>query len=983
MCSIASSPTRIDRVAAAPSACCPSRSNPTRRRRGRHEPLRVGRLRRAWTADLRWNVCVSSASDVSQEDAAAGPTAAWARTADEVLEAFQVSRDGLTSVGAAERLARTGPNRLPPAPRDPLWKRIAVHFDDILIYILLIAAVLKAILGDWVDFAVILAVAVINAVVGFVQEGRAESALDGIRQMLSVSAEARRDGSWASVGADDVVPGDVVRVRSGDRVPADMRLLDATNLRVEESALTGESVAAAKRVDPVNADAGVGDRASMLFSGTLVAAGQGTGVVTGTGAATEIGRIQTMISEVEGLETPLTRQLDRFGKGLAVLILGMAVVMVLIGRLVHDFSVSELVSASIGFAVAAIPEGLPALVTITLALGVQQMARRRAITRKLPAVETLGSVTVICSDKTGTLTKNEMTARTVCTAASVYDVEGVGYAPVGGIAPADYVAPGGGGPADHQDLVAVTETMMLCNDARVVGDGAGGWRLVGEPTEGALRTLGMKAGVDPRAWSRLAVVPFESETKYMATLDRGPAGVVVHLKGAPDRVLDRCATQVAADGGSAPLDRAAWEEQIDSLGARGLRVLAAARALPAADTSTLEAEDLDGGLELCGLVGIVDPPRPEAVEAIRQCRDAGITVKMITGDHAGTAVAIGREMGIVDQDHHGRAGTGAAPAVLTGPELEAMTTEQLRAVVCDVDVYARTSPEHKIRIVSALQAHGEVVAMTGDGVNDAPALTQAEVGVAMGVKGTEVTKEAAAVVLADDNFATIERAVEEGRRIYDNLRKSVLFLLPTNGAQSLVILVAVLFGLTLPLAPVQVLWINMITAVTLSLGLAYEKAEPDVMQRPPRDPGAPILDAVFARRILVVSLLIGGATMFIFYTDYAWGVPVAEAQTTAVTMLALGQLAYLFSCRFLDRSSLTLDVLRGNRVIWISAAVLLALQVVFVYAPFMHDWFGSAPLGLAAWGKTLALAVGVFLLVEVVKALGRIRSSHSTVSSYR
>ncbi len=511
--------------------------------------------------------------------------------------------------------------------------------------------------------------------------------------------------------------------------------------------------------------------------------------------------------------------------------------------------------------------------------------------------------------------------------------------------------------------------MMLCNDARIVPDGedTDGWRLVGEPTEGALRTLGMKAGVDPTGWRRVAVVPFESENKFMATLDADPdGGLHVHVKGAPDRVLDRCATQLGPDGGSEPLDRAFWDAQIDALGGQGLRVLAAARR-PAADgTAELDVADVADGLELCGLVGIVDPPRPEAIEAIAECRDAGIRVKMITGDHAGTALAIGREMGIVDA-HDGS----SAPAVLTGPELEEMSTERLRQVVRDVDVYARTSPEHKIRIVSALQSHGEVVAMTGDGVNDAPALTQADVGVAMGIKGTEATKEAAEVVLADDNFATIERAVKEGRRIYDNIRKSVLFLLPTNGAQSLVILVAVLFGLTLPLQPVQVLWINMITAVTLSLALAYEKAEPDVMRRAPRDPKASILDGAYVRRILLVSLLIGGATILLFYVERAQGVPLAEAQTTAVTMLALGQLAYLFNCRFLDRSSLTLDVLRGNRVVWVSAATLLALQAVFVYAPFMHSWFDSAPIALAEWGKTLGLALVVFLLVEVIKWVGR------------
>ncbi|MBD7980403.1 cation-translocating P-type ATPase [Oerskovia merdavium] len=924
-----------------------------------------------------------TASDSPLATATDEPTP-WALPPQAVLAEVGSSDAGLTADQARARLAEVGPNRLAPPARTPWWRRVLSQFDDVLIYILLVSAVLKAIVGDWIDFTVILAVAVINAAIGLIQEGRAEKALDGIRSMLSVHAQVRRDGAWTQIDADDLVPGDVVRVRSGDRVPADLRLLEGVNLRVDESALTGESVPASKSSDPVPAGAGVGDRSSMLFSGTLVSAGTGTGVVVETGETTEIGRIQTLISEVDSLETPLSRTLDAFGKKLAVLILVMAVVMVVIGRVVHGFDTPELISAAIGFAVAAVPEGLPALVTITLALGVQQMARRRAITRRLPAVETLGSVTTICSDKTGTLTKNEMTARTVRTAAHQYAVTGIGYAPDGEVDLAGSPA----SLAEHPDLRRLVEVMMLCNDARIVrstGEGgsgtdgpdagdAPGWRLVGEPTEGALRTLGLKAGFDPTGWRRVALVPFESENKYMATLTQDPdGGLHVLVKGAPDRVLDRCATQTGADGEPEPLDRDLWYEQIDAIGAQGLRVLAAARTGAAPGRTTLAPEDVDEGLELVGLVGIVDPPRPEAVEAIAQCQDAGITVKMITGDHSGTALAIAREMGIVPAA--GAEDGAPAPQVLTGAELEAMSADELRAVVEDVDVYARTSPEHKIRIVSALQSRGQVVAMTGDGVNDAPALTQADVGVAMGIKGTEATKEAAEVVLADDNFATIERAVEEGRRIYDNLRKSVLFLLPTNGAQSLVILVAVLLGWALPLQPVQVLWINMVTAVTLSLALANERAEPDIMSRAPRDAKASILTAAYLRRVLLVSVLIGGATMAVYFIERDQGMSVPEAQTTAVTMLALGQLAYLFNCRFLDRSSITFAVLRGNRAVWYSAGALVALQAVFVYAPFMHSWFGSAPIGLREWGITLGLSVVVFLLVEAAKAFGRRKAS--------
>jgi len=901
------------------------------------------------------------ASSPSPTPAAAPPTAdrPFAEPPAAVLAGLRSRPDGLSPAEAERRLAEHGPNRLPAPKRPSALRRLLGHFDDILIYILLASAVLKAILGDWIDFTVILAVAVVNAAVGFLQEGQAERALDGIRTMLSLDAQARRDGEWQVVDAETLVPGDVVRVRSGDRVPADLRIIESTNLQVEEAALTGESVAASKHADAVGSDAGIGDRASMLYSGTIVAVGTGTGVVTATGAGTEIGRIQSLIAEVDHLDTPLSRQLAAFGKTLSLGILAMAAFMLVIGRVIHDFELPELVSAAIGFAVAAVPEGLPALVTVTLALGVQQMARRNAITRKLTAVEALGSVTTICSDKTGTLTKNEMTTRTVVTADATYTVEGLGYAPEG------RVTLGGATAAldAHPDLRALVAAAGACNDARVVQEG-GHWRVVGQPTEGAVATLVLKSGADLSDVRRLAELPFESATKFMATLDEVPgAGRRIRLVGAPDRLLDRCTHQRAADGTLEPLDRARWDAVIDEIGGQGLRTLAAAER-PADDSATtLEPAEVEDGLTFLGVLGIVDPPRPEAVQAIADCHRAGIRVKMITGDHVGTATAIARELGIVPVDGQAQA--------LTGAELEAMTQEQLRTRVREVDVYARTSPEHKIRIVRALQSHGEVVAMTGDGVNDAPALTRADVGIAMGIKGTEATKEAAEIVLADDNFASIERAVEEGRRIYDNIRKSVVFLLPTNGAQSLVILVAVLFGLALPLAPVQILWVNLVTAVTLSLALAYEPAEPGVMNRPPRTPGGSVISRESLRHVIVASLLIGGATLAVFSIERARGTAPDVAQTTAVTMLALGQLVYLFNCRFLGESSLTLRVLRGNKVVWIATGALIALQLVFTYVPFMHSWFDSAPIGPREWALTVGFAILVFLLVEAMKAITR------------
>ena len=748
-------------------------------------------------------------------------------------------------------------------------------------------------------------------------------------------------------------------------MPADLRLFQAFQLRIDESALTGESMPSSKGGDPVARDAGVGDRTSMAFSGTIVSAGQGRGIVTGTGPGTEIGKIQTLVGEAGALATPLTKQLDDFGRKLTLVILGMAVLMLAIGRYVHGMDFNELISATIGFAVAAIPEGLPALVTITLAIGVQQMAKRNAITRKLPAVEALGSVTTVCSDKTGTLTKNEMTVRRIVTPVAAYDVSGLGYQPSGDITRAPLV-PGGaassgaeGGPG-ARDLAAILSVATLCNDAHIVPDGER-WSLVGEPTEGALKVVAMKGGASTEGTRRVDVVPFDSENKLMATLNESRDGArAILVKGAPDRLLERSRSQRGSSG-SAPLDIVFWEAVIADLSGEGLRVLAAARLPVDAERSEVELDDLEG-LEFLGVWGILDPPRPEAIEAIADCHAAGIRVKMITGDHAGTAMAIAREMGLVAGDD---------AAVLTGAELEALSQDQLKAVVRDVDVYARTSPEHKIRIVRALQAHGEVVAMTGDGVNDAPALTRANVGIAMGIKGTEATKEAAEIVLADDNFATIRGAIREGRRIYDNLRKSVVFLLPTNGAQSLVILVAVVFGLALPLTPVQVLWVNMVTALTLSLALAYEPAEPGIMSRRPRPTGGSIVSARELGFVLLVSLLIGGATLGVFYSVAATGVDIDYARTEAVAMLALGQLAYLLNCRFLSRSSLTPAVLRGNPVIWWSALALIVLQLIYTYVPFMNDLFGSRPLAIWSWAVPLVLSVVIFLAVEVLKAVRR------------
>jgi calcium-translocating P-type ATPase len=883
---------------------------------------------------------------------------AHAHSPETVLSQLDTTPDGLSTAEAARRIQAHGPNRLPEPPRDSLLKRFFKHFKDVLIVILIVAAGITALLGHWIDTGVILGVVIINAVIGFVQEGKAEAALAGIRQMLSLRAQARRDGQWQDTHAETLVPGDVVRLRSGDRVPADLRLLEATNLRIEESALTGESVPADKLTGAVAADAPLGDRVGMAYSGTLVAAGRGIGVVTATGPDTEIGRINRLIADVQTLQTPLTRQMAHFSQILSVVIVALAVLMFGVGWVLHDFAVGELFLAAIGFAVAAIPEGLPAILTITLALGVQRMARRNAITRKLTAVETLGSVTVVCSDKTGTLTQNEMTARHVVTRGGLYDVSGTGYIPEGQITLNGQLV----SLAEHLHLHALIEVVAVANDTEVLAD-SGQWRVAGEPTEGALRTLAHKAGFDAALHERHSAIPFESTNKFMATLNTTPAGERrILLKGAPDRLLDRCPHELGAQGQIEPLDRTYWEAQIDQLSREGLRVLAAAARETHAQHTDLAITDLEDDMVFLGLIGIIDPPRPEAIAAIRSCHAAGIRVKMITGDHAGTARAIGIEMGL---------GTADTLKVVTGNELEAASDAELQQLAQTGDIFARTSPEHKLRLVQALQASGEVVAMTGDGVNDAPALKRADVGVAMGIKGTEATKEAADIVLADDNFSSIERAIEEGRTIYDNLRKAILFILPTNGAQGLVMLAAVLLGLTLPLTPVQILWVNMIVAVTLALALAFEPAEPGVMQRPPRRPGAPIMGTAMLGRVAAVSVLIGGATMLTFEFERWIGMDLQQARTAAVTTLVLAQAFYLFNSRFLVASALNRAHWFTNRAVWIAVGLLVVLQWGFVYLPFMNKLFGTTPLELRHWVAPLVVGVAVFLIIEGEKALKR------------
>ena len=872
---------------------------------------------------------------------------------------FEVTKEGLSNAEVQRRLGTYGPNRLTPPKKASSLLRFLRQFDNILIYVLIVAGIVTLLLAHWIDAGVIFGVVVINAIIGFIQEGKAEKALDAIRNLLSPQALVRRDDTRLLVTSEDLVPGDIVILQTGDKVPADMRLLNVRNLKIDESILTGESLPVEKGTEPVSAEAALGDRISMAFSGTLVTYGRGEGIVVGTSDNTEIGRISTMLGRVETLETPLLHRLEEFGRTLTIAIVSASVLLFAFGVFFRGYSSAEMFNVAVGLAVSAIPEGLPAIMTIALAIGVQAMARRNSIVRKLPAVETLGSVTVICSDKTGTLTRNEMTVRSVALPDAIYTVTGSGYVPEG-----DFML--GAEKIDIRNanpLAAIAHASLLCNDANVqVRDGQ--WHLAGDPTEGALFLLGLKAGFDPvieqRNWPRIDAIPFESEHRFMATLHHDHAGNGrIYLKGAPEVIFGKCAIQQRGKN-TEPLDMAFWNEAMRSIASDGQRLLAVAYREISIEKVSLEFDDVATDMVLLGVTGMIDPPREEVIAAIQSCQRAGIRVKMITGDHIDTARVIGRMIGIGDGNH-----------AVTGADIEKMDDEELWEVAEKNDVFARSSPEHKLRLVMALQARGHVVAMTGDGVNDAPALKRADVGIAMGMKGTEVSKEAAEMVLADDNFATIASAVEQGRTVYDNLKKSILFILPTNGGEALSIIVALLLGYTMPVTAVQILWVNMVTAVTLALSLAFEKTELNVMERSPRKSDEPILSGFILWRIFYVSFILMVGTIGLFYWYEQAGYSHGYARTVAVNTLVMFEVFYLFSSRYFYASVFSKEGLTANPAVLYSTGILIILQLLFVYLPVMQTLFGTVSLQVSDWMLILAVSFSVLLLVEFEKYLIR------------
>jgi len=880
-----------------------------------------------------------------------------AREASDVLGALGTTGNGLSPAEAAKRLSEDGPNRLEAGARRGALVRFLLQFHNLLIYVLLAAAAISFLLGHAIDAAVVLGVVLVNAGIGFVQEGRAEQALEAIKSMIDPDASVLRDGRRLTIPADGIVRGDIVLIEAGDRVTADLRLVRARNLKIDEAILTGESVPVEKATATVAAGAALGDRTAMAFSGTFVASGQGTGVAVETGRRTELGRISAMLGTVEVLKTPLILQMDHFARQLTLVILGIAAVAFLFAAFVRDYPLTEAFMAVVGLAVAAIPEGLPAVLTITLAIGVQRMAARKAIIRRLPAVETLGAVSVICSDKTGTLTRNEMTARSLVAPGVACDVTGVGYEPHGTIESGGRAVD----PMREPVLGALVRSAVLCNDADLRQADAG-WVVDGDPMEGALVVLGRKAGIDPhelrKQLPRTDEIPFDSQHRFMATLHHGHEdGAFIVIKGAPERIVDMCETERHADG-DRPIDRDAWREAADRLAAEGQRVLAFATKQARPGQQDLPFSDVDGGATLLGCVGFIDPPRAEAIAAVAECRAAGTRVVMITGDHAVTAREIGRQLGLAD-----------VPLARTGRDIDGLDDAGLLSVVRETTVFARTTPEHKLRLVRAFQADGLTVAMTGDGVNDAPALKQADVGVAMGRKGTEAAKEAAEMVLADDNFASIVAAVREGRTVYDNILKVIGWTLPTNGGEAMTILAALALGLQLPLTPVQILWINMITSVTLGLVLAFEPAEPGIMRRPPRRRDQPILTGDLVWRIGFVSALFVAGAFGMFFWAEARGLPIEEARTLVVNTLVVMEIFYLFSVRYVHGTSLTWQGLLGTPAVLIGIAVVVVAQLAFTYLPPFQAVFATRAVAVADGLVVIGMGVVLLLVVELEKRL--------------
>jgi len=884
---------------------------------------------------------------------------------DEVLTLLESNVEkGLDQFDVLNRQADFGHNRLTKKKGLSPFILFMNQFNQPLVYILLVAGLVTFLLNEWIDSAVIFSVVLINAVIGYMQESKALKAIDALALSMVGSARVIRSGQTMVVSSLELVPGDVVLLQSGDKVPADLRLLQTRDLKLDESALTGESIATTKFFQAMPKETLLADRKNMAYSSTLVTYGMGTGVVVATGDSSELGRINALVSGATQLATPLTQKITEFSQKLLWIILVLAG-LTFLASWFHGNPLLDSFMASVALAVSVIPEGLPAAMTIILAIGVGKMASRHAIIRKMPAVETLGSTTVICSDKTGTLTQNQMTVQQVYAGGQLYEITGVGYQPVGAIHLNN-------GPINSEQLHennAFLECLrcgLLCNDAQLRKEGSA-WLFEGDPTELAMETVAAKAGFFrerfEEIYPRLDALPFESQHQYMATLHSHSDDSVIYIKGSVESILVRCIDRY--DLGAAQLDKEVILNQVTEMAKKGLRVLAFARKSVNRDVTTVSHAEVAGGLSFLGLQAMMDPPREEAISAVAACQKAGIEVKMITGDHVVTAAVIAQQIGI-----QGVEGQLPETFAKSGHDLASLSDQELVEVAQRIVVFARVSPEQKLRLVEALQAKGHVVAMTGDGVNDAPALKQANIGIAMGVGGTEVAKEAADMVLTNDNFATIEAAVEEGRAVFDNLVKFITWTLPTNVGEGLVVLVAVLFGLTLPITPVQILWINMTTAVLLGLMLAFEKREPGLMLRRPRAPETPVITRELVFRIALVSIMLLVSAFGLFNWALQTGKSLETARTLAVNMFVFGEMFYLLNCRSLRYSMFKLGVFSNG---WLLLGVLAmsVLQLIFTYSTVMNQLFGTAPLSGFEWLLILTGGVIIYSVVGIEKWLLR------------
>jgi magnesium-transporting ATPase (P-type) len=788
--------------------------------------------------------------------------------------------------------------------------------------------------------------------------------------MVQTETTVVRDGVKRRISSREITPGDLVLLQSGDKVPADLRLVESRDLQIDESALTGESVPVEKCVEVLSPETILADRHNMAYAGTLITYGQGKGVTVAIGDQTASGQIAEMISGAVDLETPLTRKIAHFSRVLLYVISALAGLTFAVGLLRRE-PVLDMFMASVALSIGMIPEGLPAAVTITLAIGVKRLAHRRAIIRKLPAVETLGSTTTICSDKTGTMTQNQMTVQHIVTAEGHFEVTGSGYAPEGRLqradgTPLDVVPPG---------VQSVLIAGALCNDSQITRED-GRWKVQGDPTEAALLVSAQKGGYPVEDLSkrlpRLDVIPFESDRQYMATLhaDEAAGANRIFVKGAVEKVIELCRCQAGADGADRPLNRDAVLRNTEALAARGYRVLAFAEGRRDTGKRSLSQDSWHGRLVFTGLQALMDPPRPESKQAVAACQSAGVQVKMITGDHALTAAAIAAQLGLQSR----AADADGMPKTLTGRELADLTDEQLISAVEETSVFARVDPSQKLRLVEALQARGHVVAMTGDGVNDAPALKQANIGIAMGLAGTDVAREAADMVLTDDNFATIEAAVEEGRGVFDNLTKFIIWTLPTNLGEGLLVMLAIFLGLALPVTPVQILWINMTTALLLGLMLAFEPTEAGIMARPPRDPKKPIITRPLVFRLFLVSAVMAAGGFWIYDRIVEGGGSVAEARTIVVNVVVFTELFYLFNCRSLTRSPWAIGFL-SNRWAVFGALGMAGLQILLTYVPLLNRWFDTAPITGLEWLEVLGVSLFAYILVEFEKYFRRFKQN--------